>query len=53
MDGVFKARVRSRRNSQEVTNSYHYRVELFYTVVDMQLLELNNRFDEVNMELLL
>ena len=53
MDGVFKARGRSRRNSQEVTNSYHYRVELFYTVVDMQLLELNNRFDEVNMELLL
>ena len=36
-----------------MTNLYHYRVELFYTVIDMQLQELNNRFNEVNMKLLL
>ncbi|XP_075665548.1 uncharacterized protein LOC142635239 [Castanea sativa] len=30
-----------------------YRVELFYTVIDTQLQELNNRFSEVNTDLLL
>ena len=36
-----------------MTNLHHYQVELFYTLIDMQLQELNNRFTEVNMELLL
>ena len=35
------------------TNLHHYRVELFYIVIDMQLQELNNRFLEVNTDLLL
>ena len=53
MDDMFVAHGRPRRNAQTMTNLYHYRVELFYTVIDIQLQELNNRFNEVNMELLL
>ena len=53
MENVYIPRGRSRRRSQEKTNLHHYQVELFYTVIDMQLLELNNRFNEVNTELLL
>jgi hypothetical protein len=34
-------------------NCHHYRVELYYTVIDMQLQELNSRFNEANSELLL
>ncbi|XP_050280862.1 uncharacterized protein LOC126721833 [Quercus robur] len=44
---------RSRRNTQQKTNLHYYRVELFYTVIDMQLQELNNRFSEANTDLLL
>ena len=32
---------------------HHFQVEIFYQVVDRQLQELNNRFTEVNTELLL
>ncbi|XP_057471076.1 uncharacterized protein LOC130759880 [Actinidia eriantha] len=53
MDDLFVVRGRSCRNAQETTHLHHYRVELFYTVVDMQLQELNNRFNEVSTELLL
>ncbi|CAN1121593.1 Zinc finger MYM-type protein 1 [Linum perenne] len=52
MNDVFVLPGRSRRNSQHVTNLHHYQVEVFYTVVDMQLQELNSRFDEVNTQLL-
>ncbi|CAN1149252.1 Zinc finger MYM-type protein 1 [Linum perenne] len=52
MNDVFVLPGRSRRNSQQVTNLHHYKVEVFYTVVDMQLQELNSRFDEVNTQLL-
>jgi len=34
-------------------NSHQYRVELYYTVIDIQLQELNSRFNETNYELLL
>ncbi|KAL4626176.1 hypothetical protein ACB092_05G077000 [Castanea dentata] len=44
---------RPRCNTQQNTNLHHYRVELFYTVIDMQLQELNNRFSEVNTVLLI
>ncbi|KAL4602860.1 hypothetical protein ACB092_10G083500 [Castanea dentata] len=44
---------RPRRNTQQNTNLHHYRVELFYTVIDMQLQELNNRFSKVNTDLLI
>ena len=53
MDDAFLVRGRQRRNSQEITNIYHYRVEIFYAVIDMQLQELNNRFSEKSTELLL
>ena len=53
MDETFVVSGRSRRNTQQKTNLHHYRVELFYTVIDMQLQELNNRFSEANTYLLL
>lgn len=49
MDAQFVSQGRSRRNAQELTNLHHC-VELLYTVIDMQLQELNNRFNETNME---
>ncbi|KAK4572314.1 hypothetical protein RGQ29_030664 [Quercus rubra] len=44
---------RSRRNTQQKTNLHHYRVKLFYIVIDMQLQEFNNRFSKANADLLL
>ena len=52
MDDLFVDRKRSRRKA-EVTNLHFYRVEIFYTTIDMQLKELNDRFNEVTTELLL
>ena len=40
-------------NTQQNTNVHHYCVELLYTVIDLQLQELNNRFSEMNTDLLL
>ena len=53
MDETFVVSGRLRCNTQQNTNLHHYRVELFYTVIDMQLHELNNRFSEANTDLLL
>ncbi|KAL5557496.1 hypothetical protein UlMin_039732 [Ulmus minor] len=53
MDDTFVAQGRSRRKSPEVTNLHHFRVDIFYSVIDMQLQELNYRFNEVNTDLLL
>ncbi|XP_022867080.1 uncharacterized protein LOC111386832 [Olea europaea var. sylvestris] len=56
MDNIFvrlAIRGRPQRNSPEITNLHHYRVDLFYSVIDLQLQELNDRFLEVNTELLL
>ncbi|KAI8525208.1 hypothetical protein RHMOL_Rhmol13G0211600 [Rhododendron molle] len=53
MDDKFVARGRGRRNASQMTNLHHYRVELFNTVLDMQLSELNSRFSEAATELLL
>ncbi|XP_028051264.1 uncharacterized protein LOC114255923 [Camellia sinensis] len=53
MVDMFVARGRKRRNAQEITNLHHYRTELFYTVLDMQIQELNAHFTESNTELLL
>jgi len=51
MDDMYQ--LRSRRKTQRMKNSQNYRLELYYTVIDMQLQELNSRFNEVNSELLL
>ncbi|XP_019087367.1 PREDICTED: zinc finger MYM-type protein 1-like [Camelina sativa] len=43
---------RKPRKRSNMTNLHHYQVECFYTVLDMQIQEFNDRFDEVNTELL-
>ncbi|XP_016172802.1 zinc finger MYM-type protein 1-like [Arachis ipaensis] len=53
MDDIFVSQGRSRRKAQKISNLHHFQVEIFYQVVDRQLQELNNRFTEVNTELLL
>ena len=35
MDEIFVVSGRPRRNTQQNTNLHHYRVELFYIVIDM------------------
>ena len=50
MDDFFQPR--SQQKAQSTKNSHHYRVELYYTIIDMQLQELNSRFNEANSELL-
>lgn len=52
MDDTFVIRGRQWHNAQLMTNRYYYQVDLFYTMIDMQLQELNCRFDKVNIELL-
>ncbi|KAL5567961.1 hypothetical protein UlMin_024536 [Ulmus minor] len=53
IDDTFVVQGRSRRKAPEVTNLHHFRVDIFYSVIDMQLQELNYRFNEVNTDLLL
>ena len=53
MDEIFVVSGRLPRNTQQNTNLHHYHVKLFYTVIDMQLQELNNHFLEANTDLLL
>ncbi|XP_016650816.1 PREDICTED: uncharacterized protein LOC103321691 [Prunus mume] len=44
---------RGNKRDQVITNMHYYRVELFCTVIDMQIQELNVRFTEMNTGLLL
>jgi hypothetical protein len=53
MDDIFIPLGRSRRNTQGTTNLHHFRVDFFYAIIDMQIQELNDRFSEVNSDLLL
>ena len=53
MEEAFILRGRSRRNAPIKTNRHHYRVELFIYVIDEQITELEDRFNEVNTELLI
>ncbi|CAL8131683.1 unnamed protein product [Prunus armeniaca] len=53
MDDAFVLPGRSRRNAPIKTNRHHYHVELFIYVIDEQLTELDDRFNEVNTELLI
>ncbi|XP_008239212.2 PREDICTED: uncharacterized protein LOC103337827 [Prunus mume] len=52
MEDAFILPGRSRRNAPIKTNHHHYRVELFIYVIDEQITELEDRFNEVNSELL-
>ncbi|XP_022846317.1 uncharacterized protein LOC111369063 [Olea europaea var. sylvestris] len=51
MDSVFVHPGRSRHNTEEMTNFHRFRVDLFYSVIDMQLQELNAHFSEEFREL--
>ena len=53
IDEIFVVSGRPQCYTQQNINLHHYRVELFYIVIDMQLQELNNRFSETNTDLLL
>lgn len=53
IDDEHVARGRSWHKVEDTTNLHHYRIELFYTVINMQHQELDNRFNEMIIELLL
>ena len=53
MEDTFVTQDQSRRRVQEITNLHHFHVDLFYVVIDMQLHELNDHFNEVNTNLFL
>ncbi|CAN6560158.1 unnamed protein product [Malus baccata var. baccata] len=53
MEEAFILPGRSRRYAPIKTNHHHYRVELFIYVIDEQITELEDRFNEVNTELLI
>ncbi|CAL2255229.1 unnamed protein product [Prunus armeniaca] len=50
MDDLFVPQGRSRRKAQKITNHHYYRVDLFLTIIDKQLVELNNCFTESSTE---
>jgi len=55
MEDMFFAKWRLRRigKAQAIIVEHYYHVEFFYTVVDMQLQELNDYFTDTNTQLLL
>ncbi|XP_058783530.1 uncharacterized protein LOC131658224 [Vicia villosa] len=54
MDDIFfRGKSKCGSDSHSITIRNHYRIELFYIVRDMQLQELNNRFNETNSRLLI
>jgi hypothetical protein len=53
MSGNYRSVGIDRRFFQRTTNLHRFHLDLFLSVIDRQLRELNDRFDEVNTELLL
>ncbi|XP_062088660.1 uncharacterized protein LOC133795220 [Humulus lupulus] len=53
MDGMYCAQGKSRRRAPKLTNFHYFRIDFFNSVIDLQLQELNSRFNEANIELLL
>ncbi|XP_039120651.1 uncharacterized protein LOC120257106 [Dioscorea cayenensis subsp. rotundata] len=53
MNGAYSDIIRSRRHKDSVTVSHHYRIDIFTTVIDYQLKELNSRFSEQATKLLI
>jgi len=51
MDACFSSVGRSRRKTKSITVEHHYRVDIFTAIIDQQLQELNNRFNEQTIEL--
>ncbi|XP_034914486.1 uncharacterized protein [Populus alba] len=52
IDAYFSSVGLSRRKTKSVTVEHHYRVDIFTAIIDQQLQELNNRFNEQAIELL-
>ncbi|XP_049352641.1 uncharacterized protein LOC125817110 [Solanum verrucosum] len=52
-DGFYVNFERSRRKVDEYTISHHYRMKVFFKIIDWQLQELNDRFNEVRTYLLI
>ncbi|XP_048498209.1 uncharacterized protein LOC125496715 [Beta vulgaris subsp. vulgaris] len=52
MDALYVPQGRSRRFVEQATNLHHFRLGIFLEVIDLHLQELDNRFNERNMELL-
>jgi glycine cleavage system regulatory protein len=52
MDACFSSVEQSRRKTKSVTVEHHDRVDIFTAIIDQQLQELNNRFNEQAIELL-
>jgi len=52
MDACFSSVGRSRCKTKSITVEHHYRVDIFTVIIDQQLQELNNRFNEQKIELL-
>ncbi|XP_057793165.1 uncharacterized protein LOC131009774 [Salvia miltiorrhiza] len=53
MEACYIPQGRSKRFAQQVSYLHHFRADVFIEVIDLLLQELDNRFDEVNMELLI
>ncbi|KAL6521902.1 hypothetical protein OROMI_031779 [Orobanche minor] len=53
MDEMYVRPGKSKRGVSQVTNLHHFRVEVFLNVLDHQLQEIDNRFNEVSKELLI
>ena len=53
MDHTYVIPSRARRNAPQESNSHLYHLDIFYSILDIQLLEPNSRFSVVNVELLL
>ncbi|CAO2831922.1 unnamed protein product [Amaranthus hypochondriacus] len=48
-----RARGKSKRRLSDVTNEHYYRVNVFYTIIDMLMQELDCRFPEISTDLLI
>ncbi|KAL5577490.1 hypothetical protein UlMin_019189 [Ulmus minor] len=53
MENMYCVQGKSRRKAPKLTNMHYYHVDFFNVVIDLQLQELNSRFNEANTELLL
>lgn len=51
-DELYVSSLRSRRKPNDCTVLHHYRVDVFCKIIDWQIQELNERFDEVTTHLL-
>jgi len=53
MNDFHIVRGKSKRRAFKITNEHYYRIDVFYTILDMQMQELNSRFSETTTYLLL